>query len=138
MYKMLLLPVDIYCNHFPVNIGMLSIVGSQIILFIGGMFKVISDSSYQASQRIAVYLPMPGEVDTTPLIQHMLSANKQCFIPRYHMKSRQMEMLQLYSMDDMYNLPKTKWNIPQPALDDDSREDAMKTGMHRMRKTEIF
>ena len=102
------------------------------------LIKVISDSSYQTSERIAVYLPMPGEVDTTPLIQHMLSANKQCFIPRYHMKSRQMEMLQLYSMDDMYNLPKTKWNIPQPALDDDSREDAMKTGMHRMRKTEIF
>lgn len=96
------------------------------------MFQVIADSNYQQSERIAVYLSMPGEVDTTPLIQRMLSDNKKCFIPRYHMKSRQMEMLRLYSMDDMNNLPKTKWNIPQPALDDETRDDAMKTGMETL------
>lgn len=38
---------------------------------------------------------------------------RQCFIPRY--VGDQMDMLQLYSLDDLAALPHTKWNIKQPA-----------------------
>lgn len=38
-------------------------------------------------------------------------------------------MVKLNSIEDLKNLPKTKWNIFQPA-DDDVREDAITTGIN--------
>jgi len=38
-----------------------------------------------------------------------------------------MTMVGLKSMDDLSQLPKTKWNIPQPD-EDEEREDCLKTG----------
>lgn len=37
-------------------------------------------------------------------------------------------MVSLESMEDLKNMPKTKWNILQPA-DNDVREDALATGI---------
>lgn len=37
-------------------------------------------------------------------------------------------MVKLNSVKDLKSLPKTKWNISQPA-DDDVREDALATGI---------
>lgn len=39
-----------------------------------------------------------------------------------------MSMVRLKSIEDLKNLPKTKWNISQPA-DNDIRENAMATGI---------
>lgn len=39
-----------------------------------------------------------------------------------------MTMVKTKSMKDIMSLPKTKWNISQPA-DNDVREDALKTGI---------
>jgi len=36
-------------------------------------------------------------------------------------------MVKIRSLDELNSLPKTKWNISQPA-DDDVREDALTTG----------
>lgn len=38
-----------------------------------------------------------------------------------------MDMVQLYSLQDLENLPRTKWNIPQP-LESEERENALDTG----------
>lgn len=37
-----------------------------------------------------------------------------------------MEMVRLYGMEDYNTLPKTKWNIKQPSLDE-KRENPMET-----------
>ncbi|XP_067930807.1 5-formyltetrahydrofolate cyclo-ligase-like [Watersipora subatra] len=71
---------------------------------------------------------MPDEVDTTYLLKDIFDSNKTCFIPRYDSCSRDMEMLQLYSMADLAALPKTKWNISQPEEDADTRENALESG----------
>lgn len=39
-----------------------------------------------------------------------------------------MSMVKLNSFDELESLPKTKWNISQPA-DQDIREDALTTGI---------
>ncbi|XP_067929568.1 5-formyltetrahydrofolate cyclo-ligase-like [Watersipora subatra] len=90
--------------------------------------KVKASELYAKSKRVAVYVPMPDEVDTTYLLKDIFDSDKTCFIPRYDSGSRDMEMLQLYSMADLAALPKTKWNIPQPEEDADTRENALESG----------
>ena len=85
-------------------------------------------SLYAASERVAVYLSMPDEVETRFLLEDMFSNNKKCFIPRYDAHSRHMDMIELYSLVDLDSLPKTKWNIPQPEDDAAGRENALDTG----------
>ena len=72
---------------------------------------------------------MPDEVETEYLLIDMFNKQKKCFIPRYDGSSRHMDMLELYSMQDLRSLPKTKWNIPQPEHDSADRENALETGM---------
>jgi len=38
-----------------------------------------------------------------------------------------MSMVKIKSLDELYSLPKTSWNISQPA-DDDVHEDALTSG----------
>ncbi|XP_062502359.1 5-formyltetrahydrofolate cyclo-ligase-like isoform X2 [Corticium candelabrum] len=69
---------------------------------------------------------MDDEVDTEPIVKHILASGRDCFVPRY--VGDRMDMLKLYSLDDLSSLPLTKWNIKQPADDDDSRLDAYTAG----------
>ncbi|KAF6023800.1 MTHFS [Bugula neritina] len=90
--------------------------------------KVTANDVYKKSQRIAVFLSMKDEVETSSILTAMFKDKKQCFIPRYDMTSRDMDMVKLHSLEDMRNLPRTKWDILQPALNDVTRENAMNTG----------
>ncbi|XP_033121185.1 5-formyltetrahydrofolate cyclo-ligase-like [Anneissia japonica] len=88
--------------------------------------KLIEHPVYVQSQRISVYLSMPDqEVHTEGILQHIFKHNKLCYVPQYI--GPVMNMLLLKSMQDYDSLPKTKWNIKQPA-EDDTREDALSTG----------
>ncbi|XP_072167119.1 5-formyltetrahydrofolate cyclo-ligase-like [Diadema setosum] len=88
--------------------------------------KLLAHPVYQRSQRISVYLAMKDqEVDTDGILGDIFAQNKLCFIPQYI--GPKMNMLKLLSMDDYDSLPKTKWNIKQPA-ENDVREDALQTG----------
>ena len=90
--------------------------------------QVLKSDEYRRSQRIAVYLTMKGEIDTQALVADMFKSDKMCFIPRYETSSNHMDMLQLYSMSDLERLPLTKWNIRQPADDDNKRLNALDSG----------
>ncbi|XP_077569603.1 5-formyltetrahydrofolate cyclo-ligase isoform X1 [Stigmatopora nigra] len=90
--------------------------------------KLIRHPKYVAAKRIAVFLSMNDEVCTEEIIKNMFKVGKSCFVPRYEQNSNHMDMLKLDSMEDMATLPKTSWNILQPAKDDKSREDAFSAG----------
>ena len=61
------------------------------------------------------------------ILRAALSANKECFIPRY--VGPIMDMVKLHSWEDFMSLPETSWKIKQPADDDSSRELAADVGM---------
>jgi 5-formyltetrahydrofolate cyclo-ligase len=65
---------------------------------------------------------MNTEISTRDIIQHAFKVNKDVFIPRY--SSTSMDMVRVYSLDDLDSLPMTKWNIRQPSLEDRNREIA--------------
>ncbi|XP_061451007.1 5-formyltetrahydrofolate cyclo-ligase [Rhineura floridana] len=86
--------------------------------------KVMGHSKYQASQRIAVFLSMPDEVQTEEIIKDIFQQGKECFIPRYKPQSSHMDMVKLASYEEIALLPLTSWNIHQPAAND-IREEAL-------------
>ncbi|XP_061671596.1 5,10-methenyltetrahydrofolate synthetase (5-formyltetrahydrofolate cyclo-ligase) [Syngnathoides biaculeatus] len=90
--------------------------------------KLIKHPKYVACNRIAVFLSVNDEVRTEEIIKDVFKLDKSCFIPRYDQSSNHMDMLKLNSMQDMTTLPKTSWNILQPAEDDKTREEALSTG----------
>ncbi|KAK9504766.1 hypothetical protein O3M35_008955 [Rhynocoris fuscipes] len=87
--------------------------------------QLINMPEFIESKRIGLYMSTPEEVQTDELVEHVLTNNKECFIPRYH--SLQMEMVKLKSLDDFHNLPRNKWNIRQPLIKEE-RENAYLNG----------
>ncbi|XP_072837681.2 5-formyltetrahydrofolate cyclo-ligase isoform X2 [Pogona vitticeps] len=79
---------------------------------------------YQASQRIAVFLSLPDEIQTAEIIKDIFQQGKECFIPRYQPQSNHMDMVKLASYQEIASLPVTSWNIHQPA-EEDVREEAL-------------
>ncbi|XP_074693184.1 5-formyltetrahydrofolate cyclo-ligase isoform X5 [Strix aluco] len=87
--------------------------------------KVIGHPKYQESQRIAIFLSMPDEIQTEEIIKDIFEQGKECFIPRYKPHSSHMDMLKLSSAEDISSLALTSWNILQPSDDDSAREEAL-------------
>nr|XP_032812681.1 5-formyltetrahydrofolate cyclo-ligase-like [Petromyzon marinus] len=113
--------------------------------------RVISHPRFLAARRIGIYLSLPEEPDTSAILESAFLRGMACFVPRYahgapagragspaspdSSKSPaaaapppDMELLRVASMEDVLSLPLTPWRIPQPAMDDDSREDAIQGG----------
>lgn len=81
------------------------------------------------AQRVGLYLSMPQEVDTIEILRKCFDLGKQCFVPRFYPKGREMDFVQVTSFADYESLPiEPKYKIQQPSLDDQSRADALKTG----------
>ena len=89
--------------------------------------QLLALPQYQQSRRVSVYLSMPDEIQTGDIVADLLRAGKLCYIPRYESGSSHMDMVRLQSAADLAALPVTKWNIQQPALDE-QREEALQTG----------
>jgi len=88
---------------------------------------------------------MDSEVQTKDIVSNIFDSGKMCYIPKYaneffklfyvfvnnfffrYTKSA-MSMVKIKSVEDLESLPKTKWNISQPAYND-IREDALETGI---------
>ncbi|XP_043845430.1 5-formyltetrahydrofolate cyclo-ligase [Dromiciops gliroides] len=88
--------------------------------------KVLAHSKYQESQRISIFLSMQDEIETEEIIKDIFQSGKTCFIPQYKFKSNHMDMVKLFSAEEIFSLPKTSWNIRQPS--DEVREEALSTG----------
>ncbi|KYN27688.1 5-formyltetrahydrofolate cyclo-ligase, partial [Trachymyrmex cornetzi] len=87
--------------------------------------KLCQLKQYQNSKRISLYLSTKDEIDTLPILKHILDMGKEAFVPQYHGKI--MEMVKLRSMEDYETLPLTKWNIKQPSITE-NQENALETG----------
>lgn len=72
---------------------------------------------------------MQDEIETEEIIKDIFQQGKTCFIPRYQFQSNHMDMVKLASPEEIFSLPKTSWNIPQPG-EDEVREEALSTGEH--------
>lgn len=70
---------------------------------------------------------MPDEVDTKDLLADLFQSGKSCYIPRYDVTSRHMDMIKLDSVSAIEILPLTKWNIRQHA-EDSQAENALDAG----------
>lgn len=92
-------------------------------------WQLFRHPKYESCQRIALFLSMEDEVCTQDIIEDALGCGKSCFIPRYESGSSHMDMLKVDSLRDVDTLPRTSWNIRQPA-GDDSREEALSAGLH--------
>ena len=108
---------------------------------------MLNHPKFQASKGVAVFLSLPDEIDTKDIIENVFAAGKKCYIPRcdshffpsymftivmilvyrYQEDGHHMTMIRVTSLEDVNNLPKTKWNIPQPP-ETEEREDCLKTG----------
>lgn len=51
-----------------------------------------------------------------------------CLLRFISAKTRNMDMVRLYSMQEFTNLPFTSWNIKQPMDENKAREEALSTG----------
>ncbi|XP_007950010.1 5-formyltetrahydrofolate cyclo-ligase [Orycteropus afer afer] len=89
--------------------------------------KVIAHSQYQKSKRISIFLSMQDEIETEEIIKDIFQRGKTCFIPQYQFQSNHMDMVKLASPEEISLLPKTSWNIHQPA-EGEVREEALSTG----------
>ncbi|KAJ8331551.1 hypothetical protein QVD99_001820 [Batrachochytrium dendrobatidis] len=78
--------------------------------------KLLATPEYQRSSKIALFLSMKGEVDTTQILRDVLESGKQCFIPMCNPEA--MEMVLLKSWDDFEKLPRNSWGIPEPQPQD--------------------
>ncbi|CAK9298657.1 unnamed protein product [Gordionus sp. m RMFG-2023] len=76
--------------------------------------KVLYHPKYKKCTNVAIFLSMPDEIDTTPILKDIFNTNKKCFIPFYsEVPSKLMKMLPIYLWNDYLNLSLTKWNIKQ-------------------------
>ncbi|XP_050696626.1 5-formyltetrahydrofolate cyclo-ligase-like isoform X2 [Eriocheir sinensis] len=89
--------------------------------------KVLAHPKYKDSKRLAIYLCMPKEIQTTGILRHALESGKTCYIPRYQTKSNYMDMVRLHSWEEYDALPVTRWNIKQPPMSQ-SCETALASG----------
>ena len=85
---------------------------------------------YIKSTAIFCYLAMPQEVQTRDFIERCLMEGKRIFVPKVldgvGSHGRDMQVLEVVSLEDMDNFPKSKWGIPEPPADlsDDWKSNA--------------
>ncbi|CAG0887804.1 unnamed protein product [Cyprideis torosa] len=89
--------------------------------------QVLQHDKYLLANRIACFISMPDEVDTTAIIKDVFERSRELFIPRYHTGSNRMDMLSVGSMVELQSLPETSWGIKQHPTNFQA-PDALQTG----------
>jgi len=71
-----------------------------------------------SSDTVCIYLSMPGEIQTYPIVKSFLDSGKRVFIPKVTGKrSEDMVMFEVSSYSDIDAFPKNRWGIPEPSLE---------------------
>lgn len=85
------------------------------------------------SDAVCIYLSMPGEVQTYPIVKSLLENGKRVFIPKVTGKrSEDMVMFEISSYNEIETFPKNRWGIPEPPLETVlARPDATTLGIIR-------
>ncbi|KAJ6487740.1 hypothetical protein C8R45DRAFT_994175 [Mycena sanguinolenta] len=95
--------------------------------------RVLSLPSFIKSNSVSCYLSMPtGEIDTSFLVREILRSGKTLFVPKIDATTQgRMELLQIYSEDDLTSLPSGVWGIKEPdrSLNGQLRASATDTGL---------
>lgn len=86
--------------------------------------KILNHEKYKSAKRIALFLNLPNEVKTEPILTDILNRGKAPFIPQY--SKGKMKMLRVMP-GDMDIMVATSWGIKQHAANED-REDALDNG----------
>lgn len=76
--------------------------------------QIIHSTFFHRSQRIAFYLPINGELDPQPLIQHARQLGKICCVPLLHPLKRNRLLFTPYEPDDI--LVRNRFGILEPSL----------------------
>jgi 5-formyltetrahydrofolate cyclo-ligase len=72
---------------------------------------------FEGSKHVAVYLSVPGEIDTRPIVEHILSQpGMVCYVP--HTEEGEMKMLSVASLEDLNTFEcHNNWGILEPPAD---------------------
>ncbi len=72
---------------------------------------------FSGSKHVAVYLSVPGEIDTRPIVEHILSQpGMVCYVP--HTEAGEMKMLSVASLEDLNTFEcHNNWGILEPPAD---------------------
>lgn len=92
--------------------------------------QLLGLGQFQNAQNVSIYLSMPKEVQTYPILQEMLNQQKRVCIPCVTGKERgDMKMMPLVSIDEYNGFKMSNWGIPEPELDlVNSRDDMATSG----------
>ena len=82
--------------------------------------------AYKQAQRLALFVSMKNEFDTNPLLSQAFEDRKKVFVPRVH--NDRLQLIEAFSMEDISAFEVSKWGIPEPPVNDDSREHVLDTG----------
>ena len=91
--------------------------------------KLKAEEWFVRAKRVGLYVSLKLEVDTKEIISHAFNEGKHVFVPRYSVTDRYMDLLRVESVTDVLSLPETKWGVRQPSMDDQSRDNALQTGL---------
>ncbi len=79
--------------------------------------KLYALEEYKNARNVAIYASMEKEIQTYSIIERLFSDGKCVFIPKC--SKEMMEMIQIYSMQDLDSLPRNSWKIPEPVKSDE-------------------
>ena len=82
--------------------------------------KISSLSIYKEAKSVALFLSMKTEVDTQFIMEDCFNQQKNVLVPKIF-SDCEFEMVKLHSKTEVELLPKDKWGIPIPPINDTNR-----------------
>ena len=73
--------------------------------------RVLELPEFQHARRIFCYLPLATEVDTRPIVAHLLATHGAAYVPITDIDARMLHVAEISSLDDLTEGP---YGIPEP------------------------
>ncbi|PAV15201.1 nagb rpia transferase [Pyrrhoderma noxium] len=86
---------------------------------------IISSPIFQRSRTVSCYLSMKGEINTYGIVHEILRRGKTLYVPKIaNREDRRMDLLRIYSIEDLESLPNGTWGIKEPTSEWQERRRA--------------